>query len=502
MSTTKLNPDQVLLLEQDLLRAPLDNMRRLHKTTAKSYEYNMAQLEKELDQVLVKTAKAASTSSSQLDPEERQGVLKSVESMLSRMRGLKRKLAELEKQTETTNQVVKTRLDHLGAVPPSLEHPSYPAWAKKRLSHHLVDYMLRASPPLKKSAEMLAKEENVEDLVDKELWDEMGRVETALAGKKLEEVLSWVGENRTALKKLKSPLEFTIHLQAFIELCRSRSLPQAIIYARKNLAPSSLSEFDPPASFASSSGPSNGEKKMDPMEELKRAMALLAYPPETTCRIYAELYSPIRWSHLRQLFRTTFLTLHSLPSLPLLHMSLQAGLASLKTPTCCPLPDPPPSSSDNRSEPNNAIARNGGTLTISPSGQLILTKPSLPSTTASSVTPLPPPSAAALSTSCPLCTSPLRVLAPSVPYSHHTNSTIVCSITGKVVEGDGGEGGMLVALVSRVGSGGGIAGGGEGRVYSREGLELKAIEHPEGRLIEPVTGEVFDWSELKKVYIS
>ena len=163
----------------------------------------MAQLEKELDQVLVKTAKAASTSSSQLDPEERQAVLKSVESMLSRMRGLKRKLAELEKQTETTNQIVKTRLDHLGAVPPTLEHPSYPAWAKKRLSHHLVDYMLRASPPLKKSAEMLAKEENVEDLVDKELWDEMGRVETALAGKKLEEVLSWVGENRTALKKLK-----------------------------------------------------------------------------------------------------------------------------------------------------------------------------------------------------------------------------------------------------------------------------------------------------------
>lgn len=177
-----------------------------------------------------------------------------------------------------------------------------------------------------------------------------------------------------------------------------------------------------------------------------------------------DLYSPSRWAHLTQLFRTTFLTLHSLPSLPLLHMSLQVGLASLKTPTCCPLP---PNSQPNQEE--NAIARSGGTLTISPTGQLILTKPSLPLAPSPSVpTPLPPPTSTAASTSCPLCTSPLRVLVPSVPYSHHTNSTIVCSLTGKVVEGDGGEGGMLVALVSRIGSGGGIAGGGEGRAYSRE----------------------------------
>lgn len=276
----------------------------------------------------------------------------------------------------------------------------------------------------------------------------------------------------------------------------------AIIYARKNLAPASLSEFDPPASF-SPSGPAgskgNGEKKMDPMEELKRAMALLAYPPETTCRMYAvralfprstrenfarvdadllqhsqDLYSPIRWSHLRQLFRTTFLTLHSLPTLPQLHMSLQAGLASLKTPTCCPLPPPPSDSHDGSTDSGaNAIARTGGTLTISPSGHLILSRqaPLAPTSVGdarASTAPLPPPSASALSTSCPLCTSPLRALAPSVPYSHHVNSTIVCSITGRVVEGDGGEGGMLVALVSRIGTGAGIAGGGEGRVYSRE----------------------------------
>lgn len=191
----------------------------------------MSQLEKELDQVLVKTAKAASTESSQLDPDQRQAVLKSVESMLSRMKGLKRKLVDLEKQTESANSIVKTRLDHLAAVPPTLEHASYPAWAKKRLSHHLVDYMLRASPPLKESARVLAKEERVEDLVDTELWDEMAKVETALSEKKLDQVLSWVGENRTALKKLKARRGFqTLRADSAKLTCCSSSPVSSRVY--------------------------------------------------------------------------------------------------------------------------------------------------------------------------------------------------------------------------------------------------------------------------------
>ncbi|GAA6059814.1 hypothetical protein JCM10212_003726, partial [Sporobolomyces blumeae] len=508
----------------------------------KTYEHNLQQLQKDLDLVLVQAARTSSSATSahlapEFDDSERLQVLAKVDAMLSRMKGLKKKLQGLERQTNLVNDLVRERMHHLASVPPALEHSSYPAWASKRLSHHLVDYMLRASPPLNRSAQALADELGVARLVDQELWQELSKVETALRDRDLDQVLSWIGENRTALRKLKSPLEFTIHLQRYIELCRTRSLPKAIVYARKNLSPSTLSEFDPPSAFDGSgatrdAGPDQ-TKKMDPMEELKRAMALLAYGPETTCRIYADLYSPRRWTHLTYLFRTTFLTLHSLPSVPLLHMSLQAGLASLKTPICCPLPTDStagsgPTTTNGEPSTNWAQAPFGGTgvhpgapwvsghpgmgtLTISPSGQLTVVRPSrvpspaTPAPTlplASSIphpAPPPPPDAASDSTSpCPLCSSPLRQLVASVPYSHHTNSTIVCPLTGKVVEGDGGEGGRLVALVSRVGTGAGIAGGGEGRVYSREGLEMRALQHPEHKVIEPVTGEVFDWSELKK----
>lgn len=87
-----------------------------------------------------------------------------------------------------------------------------------------------------------------------------------------------------------SPLEFTIHLQAYIEMCRARDPVRAIAYARKHLSPATAAELE----SSSGSGSSGDEGGVDGnngqggslMSELSRAMALLAYPPDTTCRVY------------------------------------------------------------------------------------------------------------------------------------------------------------------------------------------------------------------------
>ncbi|BGP38595.1 GID complex subunit containing RING finger motif [Rhodotorula kratochvilovae] len=506
MSVNKLVPEQVLLLEQATLKAPLDALRRVHKQTQKTYEYNLqpgSTFAKDLDALLATTAANADAP---LADEQRADMLKSVDGMISRMRGLKRKLADLHTQSNRALDVVQSRIDHLAALPDSIESPQYPPWARRRLSHQLVDYFLRANPPLKETARALAREEGIEDLVDDELWDEMAKVEQGLDHSRLDEVLAWVGENRTALKKLKSPLEFRIHLQAYIELCRKRDLLKAIAYARKHLSHAAAAELDPATAGAEkgaeegAAGEAGGATSY--MQELQQVLALLAYGPETTCRPYQELYAPARWHSLRALFRTTFLSLHALPSIPLLHMSLQAGIASLKTPICVPLPagtaTAPPSAYPLGVQPLRT--------TITPQGEIVLEAPTPAPAATGSSTPAPIAAPApgaqppvhtlegAPSRECPLCSSALRRLGPEVPYSHHVNSTIVCGLTGRVVEGDGGEGGQLVALVSRA--------SGEGRVYSKEGLALRASQHPEGKIVEPVTGEVFEWEDLKKVFIS
>ncbi|GAA5899294.1 hypothetical protein JCM8208_001609 [Rhodotorula glutinis] len=522
MSTTKLVPDQVLLLEQATLKAPLDALRKVHKQTQKTYEYNLqpaSTFAQDLASLLSTTALHAHDP--HLSDQERADMLARVDAMMARMRTLKRKLADLGTQSDRALRVAQARVDHLAALPGSIQSPEYPHWARRRLSHQLVDYFLRANPPLKQTARLLADHEGIADLVDDDLWDDMAKVERGLDQHRLDDVLAWVGENRTALKKLKSPLEFRIHLQAYIELCRSRDFVKAIAYARKHLSHAAAADLEAPsangdtaadgaaAGQGGASGTEGGAGAVSSyMGELQQVLALLAYGPDTTCRPYQELYAPSRWSSLRSLFRTTFLSLHSLPSIPLLHMSLQAGIASLKTPICVPLPagtpTAPPSAYPLGARPLRTM--------ITPQGEIVLEAPTPAPAPAPSarISPIPSPSPApgapggapvpvhglegAPSAQCPLCSSALRALGPEVPYSHHVNSTIVCPLTGRVVEGDGGEGGQLVALVSRV--------RGEGRVYSKEGLVLRASQHPEGKLVEPVTGEVFEWDDLKKVYIS
>ena|ERR1700722_12181438 len=92
------------------------------------------------------------------------------------------------------------------------------------------------------------------------------------------------------------------------------------------------------------------------------------------------LYDPSRWNTLVQSFRMGIYSLNSLPAEPLLHLALYAGLASLRLPSCY-----------------DSATRN---------------------------------------VDCPVCDIELGKLAKEVPFSHHLNSTIVCRLSGKIMDGD------------------------------------------------------------------
>ena len=81
-----------------------------------------------------------------------------------------------------------------------------------------------------------------------------------------------------------------------------------------------------------------------------------------------------------QSFRLAIYNLSTLPTEPLLHLAMYAGLASLKLPACY------------EHETKNI--------------------------------------------DCPICDANLVLLAKEVPFSHHVNSTIVCQLTGRIMDGD------------------------------------------------------------------
>ena len=172
-----------------------------------------------------------------------------------------------------------------------------------------------------------------------------------------------------------STLEFDLRFQEYIELARQRRHSEAIAHCKKHLI-----SLTPSAS--STTSPAHIKQSA---VRVRQAMALLAFGPETTCPPYKALYDTSRWTSLAATFRKAYMSNYNLPPLPLINLSLWAGLAALKLPSCL---------SSDISEHN---------------------------------------------TDCPTCDQPsfgALAQAPEVPWGHHANSIIVCRVTGKVLAGE------------------------------------------------------------------
>lgn len=182
---------------------PLETLRRVQKVTQKTLEHNLGPKSGfSRDFSLVSVQGVPDTAEGTSDQ------LKLVESMLAKLRGLKRKLSDLAQEQMVAEATTRARVEYLQALPASRDDGEYPAWANRRLAHHLTDYFLRSDPPLKQSARALAQEQGIQDLVDYDVLDELAKVETGLRARRLDEVLIWVGENRSALRKAKVESSF------------------------------------------------------------------------------------------------------------------------------------------------------------------------------------------------------------------------------------------------------------------------------------------------------
>ncbi|KAJ7359152.1 CTLH/CRA C-terminal to lish motif domain-containing protein [Mycena albidolilacea] len=403
----KLNVDGILLFEQPFARVPYENYRKVFRTTQRHVERDLKTVQ------VTATDLAKQSSSTGVDSE---AAVQSIDAMISTVENLKRKLAELHDTAgKPTQDVIRERLQHLATVEniPTASDPEFGRWADTRLDRWLVDWALRNGK--EKTARMIAKEKHIETLVDIDLFSDIKRIEGALSRHSCSEALAWCSENKTALRKQKSTLEFDLRLQEYIELARAGKRKEAIDYSKKHLVAWQETHLD----------------------QIQQALALLAVRPDTSYGRYKRLYDPNRWRTLTHAFRLAIYALNTLPTEPLLHLSLYAGLASLKLPACM-----------------------GGSATKN--------------------------------VDCPVCDfggdgggGGLGTLAQEVPFSHHANSTIVCYITGKIMDADN----MPLAFPDT------------GYVYSREAMEEMSLKN-DGVVTCPRSKATCKFSALRRVYIS
>lgn len=199
---------------------------------------NFAQARRHIEKTSADTLaalNAAATAAPEATPDQ---TLASLDAMIAKAQTLKRKLEALHAEEEMLHRHQRARIQHLQELHdiPNLADVKYDEWSKVRLDRMLVDYLLRQG--YTRSADQLAKEKKIEDLVDVQAFIECSRIEASLQNGRTQECLAWCSENKQTLKKINSNLELELRLQQFIELVRTgepQKLIEATLHARKHL---------------------------------------------------------------------------------------------------------------------------------------------------------------------------------------------------------------------------------------------------------------------------
>lgn len=281
-----------------MLRVPYETMRRTFKGAQKQIEKDTTYLNGAMDEA-----------SEAGDPEK---AAEKVSEMLTRMRGLKRKISSLRETQDETIVHTKARVGYLSDLYSitSMDSSAYEMWTKRRLDVLLVDYFLRNG--YIETAQMHTKTKGLDNLVDIDVLLQCSKIEKSLLGGQTADCLAWCHENKSYLKKVRSSLDFEVRLQHYIELVKAEKKAEAVSYHKKHLVKCSDTKLN----------------------VIVQASGLLAHGPDTTVPAYQELYSQGRWEMLADLFVATFLTLHGLPSQARLVESLATGISALKTYSC------------------------------------------------------------------------------------------------------------------------------------------------------------------------
>lgn len=279
---------------------------------------------------------------------------------------LKRKADESIGEELVAGQVCKRRLDHLklhcktstlsffdSSQPMNEEEQISIAaenqWKKVRLNRLIVEHFLRLG--YYSSAEVLADRCGIREISNVDIFQVIREVEKDLSQHNTSKCIMWCIDNKSKLRKINSNIEFKIRQQEFIELIRSEQRLQAVKHAQKY-----FSAFE-----------------QDQLEEIKKCMALLAFPVTTQLEPYKTMLDLKRWDDLLVDFRLENYRLFGIPTHSVLSCAVQTGLSALKTPQCY-----------SKNSKNN---------------------------------------------SCPICEYQINELAESLPFSHCAQSRLICRVT-------------------------------------------------------------------------
>ena len=179
--------------DQPLLRLPNELLRKNFRSAHFTIEKDTSALK-----TLLKDSATAAVSG-RSPPAD---VLKNLDAMIARMRGVKRKLAAYADEEARLHDHTAARIRHLDDLYTlrTVDDVKYEAWSRRRLDRLLADYMLRKG--YYNSTRQLAQERGMEKLVDVDTFEKQGRIVKELLAGRVNEALAWCADNKKELRKM------------------------------------------------------------------------------------------------------------------------------------------------------------------------------------------------------------------------------------------------------------------------------------------------------------
>lgn len=135
-------------------------------------------------------------------------MLKNLDAMISKMRGLKRKLSSYADDETRLYTQFNARVSHLNELSTmhTVDDVRYQEWSRQRLDRLLVEYLLRHG--YSESAVAMADQKGIRDLVDIETFTAMNKIRKSLEDGSVTEALAWCNENKKELRKMEVSCTF------------------------------------------------------------------------------------------------------------------------------------------------------------------------------------------------------------------------------------------------------------------------------------------------------
>jgi macrophage erythroblast attacher len=130
--------------------------------------------------------------------------VETLDAQIARLQAARAKLAAIADDEENAHKQLAQRTSHLDELYSikTVDDGRYRQWAGTRLDRLLVDYMMRQE--CMHSAISLSQTRGIQRLVDVDLFMARNKIRNALLGRSLTEALQWVSDHKKELKKMEA----------------------------------------------------------------------------------------------------------------------------------------------------------------------------------------------------------------------------------------------------------------------------------------------------------